>query len=150
MANPYKASVVVNKPVAEVFQFVATDYLKNHRRWAPRVVELHLDSPGVVAVGARGQEVRKQGGKNVTYAFEVTDLQLNKRIAIKAAGRPGQFSTSYATTPISDSRTRLDIEFTLEMGGLLGLSQPLMAGSLRKEVDRVSRSIKGMLEQGSA
>ena len=145
--NPYKASVVINKPVAQVFQFVGTHYLQNHPRRAPRVVELHLDSPGVVAVGARGHVVRKQGGKNVTYAFEVTDFQLNKRIAIKAAGRPGQFSTSYATTPISDGQTRLDIEFTLEMGGPFGLSQPFMAGRFRKEVDRVSRSIKGMLEQ---
>ena len=145
--NPYKASVVINKPVAEVFQFVGTDYLENHPRWAPRVVELHLDSPGVVAVGARGEEVRKQGGKNVTYAFEVTDFQLNKRIAINAAGGPGAFSASYEMTAISDSQTQLHIEFTLEMGGLFGLTQPFMAGSLRREVDRVGRSIKGMLEQ---
>ena len=145
--NPYKASVVINKPVAEVFRFMGIDYLENHPRWAPRVVEVHLDSPGVLAVGARGEEVRKQGGKNVTYAFEVTDFQLNKRIAIRAAAEPGAFSASYAMTPISDSQTQLDIEFTLEMRGLFGLIQPFMAGSLRREVDRVGRSIKGMLEQ---
>ena len=143
----YKASVVINKRVAEVFQFVGIDYLENHPRWAPRVVALHLDGPGVVGMGARGQEVRRQGGKNVTFAFEVTDFQLNQRISIKAAGGPGQFSASYAMTPVSDSQTQLDIEFNLKMGGLFGLIQPFMTGSLRKEVDRVSKSIKGMLEQ---
>ena len=144
--NPYTASVVINRPIAEVFRFVGTDYLENHPRWAPRVVELRLDRPGVLTVGARGQEVRKQGGKSVTFAFEVTDFQVNKRIAIQAEGGPGRFSASYAMTPVSDGQTRLDVEFSLWMRGLFGLIQPFMVGVLRKEVVRVGRSIKEMVE----
>ena len=146
LVNPYTASIVISKPIAEVFRFVGTDYLVNHPRWAPRVVELRLDSPGVLAVGTRGKEVRKQGGKNVTFAFEVTDFQLNKRIAIQAEGGPGRFSASYAMTSVSDGQTRLDIEFALKMRGLFGLIQPFMAGIFRKEVERVGRSITEMVE----
>ncbi len=144
--NPYTASVVINRPIAEIFRFVGTDYVENHPRWAPRVVELRLDSPGVMAAGARGQEVRRQGGKNATFAFKVTDFQINKRIAIQGEGGPGRFSASYALTPVSDGQTRLDIEFSLWMRGLFGLIQPFMVGVFRKEVMRVGRSIKEMVE----
>ena len=144
--SPYNASVVIDKPVAEVFRFVGTDYLENHPRWAPLVVEVRLDAPGVMAQGARGQVVRKQGRKNVTYAFEVTDFQVDRRVAIRAEGGPGRYTSSYAMTPVGETRTRLEVGFSLKLGGFFGLVRPFMGGVFRKEVARVASSIKAMVE----
>lgn len=144
--NPYTASVVIDRPVAETFRFVGTDYLENHPRWAPLVVSLHLDPPGVMTVGARGQVMRRQRGKVVPFAFEVTHFEVNQRIAIQAEGGPDRFTASYTMTPVGVGQTRLDIEFSLWMRGLFELIQPFMTGVFRSEVARVGRSIKEMVE----
>ena len=142
----HKASIMVRKPVADVFKFVCADYFTNHPKTDPRVVSLHLESSGPVAVGTRGQEVRKQGGRKVTYNFEVTEYVTNKLMAMKAKGGPAQFSAVYAVKAVNDKETELEIEFKLKMGGLLMLIEPFMAGSFRKEVAGLCSRIKGMLE----
>jgi len=144
--NPYTASVVIDRPIAEVFRFVGTEYVENHPRWAPRVVEVRLESPGEMALGARGHVLRKQGGKDTPFAFEITGFEINKRVVIQAEGGPGRFSASYTMTPVGERRTRLDVGFSLRMRGLFGLVQPFMGRVFRKEVARVARSIKDMVE----
>ena len=142
----HKATTMVRKPVADVFRFVAEDYLTNHPKWAPGVVSLHLEGTGPVAAGTRGREVRRQGSRNVTYNFEVTDYVPNKLIAIKAKGRPAQFAAVYAVNAINDKESELEVQFKLKIGGLLRLIEPFMAGSIRKEVASVCSRIKVMLE----
>ncbi len=142
----HKASITIKKHAAEVFKFVATDYFINHPKWDSRVVELQLASSGPMAIGTRGNETRKQGGRNVSYAFEVTDYQFNKLIAMKAKGGPAQFTATYAVARVAEGETRLDIEFNLSMGGLFRIMEPFMAGSFRKEVSGISSTIKQMLE----
>ena len=36
------ASIVINKPVNKVFNFIAVDFFKNYPRWSPEVQELEL------------------------------------------------------------------------------------------------------------
>ena len=143
----HKATVTINKPTSDVFKFVATDYFTNHPKWDPRVVELHVDSTGPVAVGTRGREVRKQGGRNNTYAFEVTDFQANKSMAFKATSGGANFSFSYAFKTINNKQTQLDVALNLRMGGVMRLFEPLMVGSFKKEADTTISTIKSMVEK---
>ncbi len=95
-----KTSVSIKKPVADVFKFVATDYFINHPKLDPRTVSTQLDKPGPIAVGVKGKEVRKEGGRKVTYAFEVTDYQMNKQMGMKAKGGPADFAAVYAVKSV--------------------------------------------------
>ena len=53
-----KTTVVIQKPVAEVFKFIGADYVQNHPKWDARCVK--TDMKGPVAKGATGVETRKE------------------------------------------------------------------------------------------
>ncbi len=89
--------------------------------------------------------VRRLGGRDLTYDFEVTDYVTNEVIAVKAGG-PMPFTAVYAVRSLSEKESELEIEFKLKMRGLRRLMEPFMAGGIRREVAAVGSRIKSMLE----
>ena len=98
----HKTTVTINKPVSEVYKFVFTDYFQNHPKWDPRVVSLKVDTTGPVGKGTKGHEVRKQGGRNTDYAFEIVDFQPSRSMTFQAKGGPAQFSAVWAGKAVND------------------------------------------------
>lgn len=142
----HQVTVNLHKPLEDVFRFVATDYFTNHPRWDPRVVNLRVQTPGPIAVGSRGTEDRKQGGRTVPYDFEVTEYTPNRSLSLRARGGPAKYSATYSVSPLNGSDTQLAIRFVLEMSGLFRLMEPFMASSFRQELDSVAASIKSLME----
>ena len=143
----HKVAMTVNKPAAEVFKFVGTDYFINHPKWDSRVENLQLESSGPVAVGTHGHETRRQGGRKMTYGFEVTDFKPGSLMAFKASGGPVKLTTSYAVKPLSDKQSQLEVEVNMRMGGLLMLMEPFMKGGVSKEFNAITAQIKKMIEE---
>lgn len=141
----HKAAIIVRRPAADIFRFIAVDYFANHPKWAPQVVSVRPRSPGPVSVGTRGEVVRRLGGRDLTYDFEVTDYVTNEVIAVKAGG-PMPFTAVYSVRSLSEKESELKIEFKLKMRGLPRLMEPFMAGGIRREVAAVGSRIKSMLE----
>ena len=52
---------LIDRPVEQVFQFVATDHFQNHPKWDPSIVEIIPLSPGPITVGTAARVVRQQG-----------------------------------------------------------------------------------------
>ena len=91
-------------------------------------------------------EVRKQGGRTNTYIFEVIEFKEGSNFAFQARGGPAQITTKYAIKPAGAKQAQLDIAFTMKMGGLMGLMEPFMKGSVQKEFDAITAEIKRMAE----
>lgn len=142
----HSASVAVNKPASEVFKFVGTDYFANHPRWDSRVVNIQLETQGPVRLGIKGRETRKQGGRNMTYDFEVTEFKPGSVIAFKAGGGPMQMTFTYNVKPVTEKQAELAIEVNMKFGGVMGLFEPFMAGGIRKEFNAITGEIKRMVE----
>ena len=142
----HTATVTLNKPAAEVFKFVGADYFQNHPKWDSRVVNMQVDTPGLVKVGTKGHETRKQGGRSMTYAFEVTEFKPNSSIAFKAGSGPAQMTFGYNVKPVGDKQSQLDIDINMKFGGIMGLFEPFMAGGIKKEFDHITSEIKRMVE----
>ena len=49
-----QTTATINKPAAEVFKFVGTDYVKNHPRWDARTVSTKLEPDGPMKQGVKG------------------------------------------------------------------------------------------------
>lgn len=141
----HKAAIVVRRPAADVFRFIAVDYFANHPKWAPQVVSVRPTSPGPVAVGTRGEVVRRLRGSEFTYDFEVTDYVANEVIAVEAGG-PMPFAAVYAVRPLNEDESELEVAFMLKMRGWSRLMEPFMADGIRQEVAAVGCRIKSMLE----
>ena len=50
-----KSSVIIRKPMEEVFRFIGEDFFENYPKWSPEVKDLKALSDGPVKVGTRGK-----------------------------------------------------------------------------------------------
>ncbi len=138
-----KATVTIRKPVDAVWVFVGTGYVQNHPKWDPRTIKTELK--GSMAKGAQGTEVRRQGGRNTTYQFEVTEFMPNEKVSFKASGSSVSLIWSYVVRP-TEKGTQLTIDMNIAFGGLMRLFQPLLGRSVRAEVSKNASEIKRLLE----
>ena len=140
-----KAATVVKitRPVADVFAVVGTNYAKNHRKWDPKNISTEVEGP--MAKGVKGVEVRKDGGRRMTYNFEVAEFALNKRMNFHAKGGPVTFGATYAFEAQGDD-TQLSIEFNMSMGGIMRIMELFMKGGLQKDLAKTGHRIKAYVE----
>lgn len=144
-----ECSIIVKRPVAEVFQFVAIDFFENRPKWTPGIVKLEKTSIGPVGVGTTGKEtIRDSRGRLGETSFTITEYELNKKFGARATSvfiEPGsgenlqakrkspssQTQGTYAFEPLG-SDTRITYASQWEVGGFYGLTLPLWGDYYRK------------------
>lgn len=78
-------SVTVNRPVGEVFAFVAEG--ENAMRWRPGVLDVARQSgEGLGAIYRQG--VKGPGGRRIAADYEITAFEPDRRIAFRAIAGP--------------------------------------------------------------
>lgn len=101
-------SITINRPVGEVFAFVADG--ENATRWRPGVLDVkHVSGEGVGAVYRQG--VRGPGGRRIPADYEVTAFGPGRRIAFRAIAGPVRPSGEYRFEASGDQTT---VSFALE------------------------------------
>ena len=100
-----------------------------------------------LSVGATGEEVRKQMGREMTYRFRVTELTTN-RVTFDATGGGTSFGGTWSVVRVDDASSRLTITYRLAMGGVMRLFEPLMRGGVRKQMEQAGQSINALLVPG--
>jgi hypothetical protein len=83
-----KASVEIEKPIQEVFEFVGENFFDNYPKWAPEVAELKPLSGKEVSVGARAQQVRVEQGQKVESVFEIAEFEPPKKVTLVGITQP--------------------------------------------------------------
>jgi len=81
-----ETSVVINRPIAEVFEFVV-----NPEKWPQYdsgLLEAAKTSKGPMDVGATWQEVRKFLGRRIESTNAVTAYEPNKKFSFKSTSGP--------------------------------------------------------------
>src|ERR671930_463884 len=86
---PHMASaertITINRPVDEVFTFVADG--RNARQWRSGVLDVDLVSGS--GLGARySQRVRGPGGRRIPADYEITAFEPNRKIGFRATAGP--------------------------------------------------------------
>ena len=78
-------TVTINRPVDEVFAFVADG--RNAKLWRSGVLDVDLVSGD--GAGARySQGVRGPGGRRIAADYQITEFEPNSRIAFRATAGP--------------------------------------------------------------
>src|SRR6185503_3015473 len=76
-----EASTVINRPVADVFGFVAN--FENHPKWEKNFQKVKLLTSTPNGVGTTYQCELKLPGQTATSKFEIIEYQVNKKIAFE-------------------------------------------------------------------
>jgi uncharacterized protein YndB with AHSA1/START domain len=120
-------SIVINRPVAEVFAFFAD--AENDPRWRPAVMEIRREGP--VGVGARyEQKVAGPGGRAVPADIEVTEYEPESRVAFRVVAGPVRPEGEYRFAPVAEG-TQVTFALRCELSGL----KKLMGRPVQKSMD---------------
>jgi carbon monoxide dehydrogenase subunit G len=134
-------SIVIEKPRSEVFAFVADH--ENDARWRPGVLDIaRASGEGKGAVYRQG--VKGPMGKRIDADFEVTAYQEGSLLAFRTLGGPVQPERSYRFED-ADGGTRVTFSLNATLRGPQKLMTPMVAKSMRSQVDALS-NLKRVLE----
>jgi uncharacterized protein YndB with AHSA1/START domain len=146
MAGRFEATVVIDRPIDEVFAFLADG--ENDRRFSPRVLEIAKTTDGPPGVGTIYASTVKDAGMKTKREFELTEFVQPTRI--RWAERSRNVVTApeggYDLAPVGEGQTRLTVFNVLEGHGFGKLIAPLALSSARKGADEFGRSIKAAVE----
>src|SRR5215210_8322749 len=78
MAGRFEATVVVDRPIDEVFAFLADG--ENDPKFSPRVLEIKKTTDGPSGVGTVYASTVKDGGVKTEREFELTEFEAPTRI----------------------------------------------------------------------
>ena len=137
-------SVLINRPIGEVFAFVADG--ENAMRWRPGVLDVSRQSgEGLGAIYRQG--VRGPGGRRIAADYEVTAFEPDRRIAFRAIAGPVRPTGAYGFATDGEGTTlSLALDATLS-----GWKRLLMSRAVQSTMDAEVRNLetlKTMLEAG--
>ena len=138
------SSVVINKPVAEVFAFVTNP--ENDTQWEGGLDRVIPEGPQD-AVGAKYTEVRKFMGQEMKSTLEVTTYEKNAKWGSKVLKGPVPFEVLITYEP-EGSGTRMTTQVEGEPKGFFKLAEGALQGQLQKSLDEDGERLKKLLEGG--
>jgi uncharacterized protein YndB with AHSA1/START domain len=117
MAREFSGSAVIDRPIEEVFAFLADG--TNDPKFSPRVQEIRKTTDGPVGVGTVFESTVKDAGMKTSRKFELTDVEAPTKI--RWTERTKNIVTvpegGYDLEKVSDTQTKVTIRNTFEGHG---------------------------------
>ncbi|NIS83498.1 MAG: hypothetical protein GTO14_25620 [Anaerolineales bacterium] len=136
-------SVVINRPVEEVFAFLEDS--QNDPKWQAGVLEVEQTSEGAIEVGTTFREVRKFLGRRLESTYEISEYELNKKFAFKATSGPIPYSISTTFEPAAGG-TKVSVLGEAEVGGFFKLGEAVVSRTFANALEADFDSLKAIME----
>ena len=145
MAGRFEATVVIDRPIEEVFAFLADG--ENDKKFSARVLEIEKTTDGPPGAGTAYASTVKDAGMKTKGEFEFTEFQPPTRIRWAETSKNLITATEggYDLSP-ANGGTRVTIFNVLEGHGLGKLISPLALRSARNGADDFGQAIKAAVE----
>ena len=146
MAGQFEATTVVEKPIDEVFAFLASG--ENDPKFSPRVQKIEKTTDGPVGVGTVFESTVKDAGMTTNRTLEITEFESPSKI--RWAERSKNIVTAkeggYDLAPEGEGATKVRIFNVLEGHGLGKVVLPLALRGARKDAPDFAARIKAAAE----
>ena len=139
-----KGEIVIDRPVGEVFDFVADE--RNEPRFNPQRRRAEKISDGPIGAGTRFRAEMISMGRPVEMEIEFTGFERPRRLA--STTHMSSMDVRYALTfePVPEG-TRMRWSGDLEPRGILKLMGPIVARMGRGQESRIWAGLKQLLEE---
>ncbi|HKU10778.1 MAG TPA: SRPBCC family protein [Sinomonas sp.] len=136
-------SILIRRPVEEVFDFVADE--RNEPSYNPQMRSVEKTTPGPIGVGTLWHVVTTSGKRATPFELEVTGYTWPSRLGSMARMSTADISgaLTFATDP---DGTVMSWSWDLRPKGMLKLVSPLFAAVGRRQEQRIWSSLKAHLE----
>ena len=145
MSARFEGTAVIDRPIEEVFAFLADG--ENDPKFSPRVLEIRKTTDGPSGVGTVYASTVKDAGMKTQREFKLTEFEAPTRI------RWTELSKNMITVPEGGydlapegEGTRLTVHNEFEGHGFGKLILPLALRSARKGADDFANAIKAAVE----
>lgn len=145
MAKRFGASTVIDRPIEDVFAFLAEG--ENDKKFSPRVIEITKKTDGPVGVGTVYASTVKDAGVKTQREFELTEFDPPTRIRWKEISKNLVVAPlgGYDLSPV-DGGTEVTFFNELEGHGFGALIAPLALRSARGGAEDFAAAIKQAVE----
>jgi carbon monoxide dehydrogenase subunit G len=148
MAHGFSATTTINRPINDVFAFLADG--ENDKKFSPRVQEITKTTDGPPGVGTVFASTVKDAGMTSKREFKLTEFDQPSKI------RWSEVSKNSVTVPNGgydlesegDAATRMTIFNEFEGHGFGKVIVGLAARAARKDADAFAQRIKTAVEAG--
>jgi len=143
----FELSIVINRPVEEIFGFLAN--LENDVKWRSEWVETKNTSGGSPGVGATFCLTGEFLGRRIPTIYEVTEYKPNQIAAWKAVSGPLPLKfrrTFEHGEGRGEGGTRFTIKYEAEVRGLFKLVMSFLAGTVKRQHEGDLRKVKELME----
>ncbi|MGI5451711.1 SRPBCC family protein [Streptomyces sp. CA-249302] len=150
MSGQFEAVVEVDRPVAEVFAYLADG--RNDPQFSPRVLRIDRTPDGPTAVGTVFRSTVKDAGMKTAREFRITEFEapVKLRWAEVSKNQVTASEGGYDLEALADGRTRVRIFNVLEGHGLGKLLVGLALSAARKDAPAFGARIKAAAESAIA
>jgi carbon monoxide dehydrogenase subunit G len=146
MAGQFEATIDINRPIEEVFAFLADG--ENDPKFSPRVQKIAKTTDGPTAVNTVYASTVKDAGMTTKREFRITEFETPTKIrwAENSKNLVTARDGGYDLTSVDDGTTRLRVFNVLEGHGFGKLIAGLALSAARKDADNFAQRIKTAIE----
>ena len=143
MAISVNDSVVIARPVPDVFAFVADH--ENLPAWTVGVKTSQRLTAGPPANGTKYRVVGKLLGRSIESSYQITAFEPDRGFEATMTSPMFGFSERYRFDPDGEA-TRVSMSAAVEPRGVFRLLTPIMTAGVRRQVKADHRRLKIVLE----
>jgi hypothetical protein len=145
MAGRFEANVMIDRPINDVFGFLANG--ENDPKFSPRVLEIEKTTEGSPGVGTVYASTVKDAGVKTKREFRYTEFEPPTKIRWTEISKNLVMATEggYDLAPEGDG-TRVTLFNVLEGRGVGKLIAPLALRGARSDADALAQRIKAAVE----
>ena len=146
MAHDWSATATIDRPIDQVFAFLADG--TNDTKFSPRVQEIKKLTDGAPGVGTVYSSTVKDAGLTTSREFKLTEFELPTKIRWTEVTKNAITvpDGGYDLEPAGDGATRMTISNTFEGHGFGKLILPLALRGAKKDADAFAGRIKAAAE----
>ncbi len=138
-----EGEIVINRPVEEVFDFVADE--RNEPRYNPRMRRAEKISEGPIGLGTRYRAEVVSMGRAVPMVIEVTGYERPRQLASTTQMSSMDIGYTLTFEPVPEG-TRMRWSGDVEPRGILKVMGPLVAWMGERQERRIWTGLKRFLE----
>jgi carbon monoxide dehydrogenase subunit G len=136
-------TIEIARPPQDVFELLSD--IERLTEWQTSAVEAHTDGP--LAEGSRVREKRRLLGRELDTELEVVVYERPSKLTLRSLGGPVKFTVDHELVAQAGG-TRLRFVAEAQPGGLLRLTEPVLARTAEQEFRRDFDRLKELLESG--
>lgn len=135
-----QVSQVIERPVDDVFRFLAVEHVRNHPRWDPDM-ELEQLTEGPVGVGTVIRRRNSRSGTPVEGRMEVVEFEPNRVFATAIQDGPVEMRGRTTFEAVGEGQTNITISVELP-----GMDESMDESFIRSRMQRSAQNMKRLIE----